>query len=345
MAADRTRSGRSRIERRGVLALGAAGVAAGALGIAPGADITVHAQTSTKGLPQGAGFYRFKLGELACASVAEGVFKVDKDVRPTLAPDADPAAFEAAMRREFLPVDRARLSCNVLYVDTGRNKVLFDVGTGDVWGPSLGQLPANLANLGVRPEEIDTIVISHAHGDHLYGILDKQGALTFPNARCFVGETEWRFWTDASASLPRLRLPEEAKKRMIAGAQKHLAAIRDRVTLVADGQEVVPGVHALSAPGHTPGHTGWVVSSGTEQLLHGVDFAHYYAAVLPHPDWSPSFDADPALAAQTRRRLLDRMAADRALVYAYHFPFPGLGHIRAEGQGYAWVPVPWSWEP
>ena len=319
---------------------GGAGIAAALAGAAASPSA---AQTACPDIPQGAGFYKFKLGAFNCMSVNEGMLPVGAPIKQTLAPDADQAGFDAVLKNAFLPGDSAGLQCNILYVDTGRDKVLVDVGGGENFVPAIGRLADSLRNAGVGAEEITAVVFTHAHPDHIWGVADKQGKLVFPNARYFLSETEHSFWMQESPDLSGMRIPPKIRAGVIANAKKYLGLVKDRLNLVNGESEILPGITALPAFGHTPGHTGVIVSSGNETLLHAADFAHFYAAALANPDWGAAFDTIPDLAAKTRRGLLDRMAADRSLVMAFHFPFPGIGNVRTEGSGYGWVPINWSW--
>jgi glyoxylase-like metal-dependent hydrolase (beta-lactamase superfamily II) len=295
--------------------------------------------------PQGAGFYRFRLGDARCAVVSDGALEAPLPVQAVLAANASPEAVAATLAERFLPADRATLHFNALFVDTGRDKVLIDAGSAASMGPAAGKLAQNLRAAGVDPAEVGALVISHAHPDHLFGALGPDGSPVFPNARVLIGEAEHAFWT-AAADLSRSAAAPEMKQAMTEGARKHLAALKDRLELVQPERELVPGLTALATPGHTPGHLSFVLDSGGRQLFLTKDVVHHFGLALPHPEWKVSFDADPDQAVETRKRVLDRIAADRALVLAYHFPFPGLGHVgRGREAAYGWEPVVWSWDP
>jgi glyoxylase-like metal-dependent hydrolase (beta-lactamase superfamily II) len=159
----------------------------------------------------------------------------------------------------------------------------------------------------------------------------------FPKARVLISEVEHGFWT-GPADLGKAAVPAEMKQGLIDSARRHLAAVKDRLELVQPERELVPGLTGLATPGHTPGH----LASGSSQLFITSDVVHQYGTALPHPEWKVGFDTDPDLACETRRKVLDRIAADRLPVLAYHFPFPGLGHVGRAGQGFGWEPVIWS---
>jgi glyoxylase-like metal-dependent hydrolase (beta-lactamase superfamily II) len=291
------------------------------------------------------GFYRFRVGDLRCAVVSDGFFASEGPVGATFATNAPPDAVAATLAERFAPADRALLHFNAVFVDTGRNKILIDAGSGASFGPTAGALPSNLRAAGVDPGEIDTLIISHAHLDHLFGVLGPDGRPVFPNARVLISEAEHAFWT-GPADLSKSPLPPETKQAFIDGTRKHLAGVKDRLELVQPERELVTGVTAIATPGHTPGHLSFVLSSGDRQLFLTYDVVHHHALALPHPEWKVGFDTDPDVAVETRKRTLDRVAADRMPALAYHFPFPGLGHVARRGSGsYGWEPVVWAWDP
>jgi glyoxylase-like metal-dependent hydrolase (beta-lactamase superfamily II) len=324
------------LTRRGALRAGLATPAAAAL---PGAALAQASPTA-----QGAGFYRFRLGDLRCAVVSDGSLTIEAPVQASLAINATPEAVAATLAERFLPADRGTLHFNALLIETAERKVLVDTGSRSAMGPSTGKLIANLRFAGVAPEQIDTVVISHAHPDHLFGVLDAAGALAFPAAWVLVGGAEHAFWT-GDADLSRSPIDPSLKRMVTDGAREHLGAIAARLELVGPDRELAPGLTAVATPGHTPGHLSFLLASGGAQLFVTHDVVHHFGTALPHPEWKVAFDTDPDLAVETRKRVLDRVATDRAPVLAYHFPFPGLGHVARRTGGYAWEPVPWSWDP
>jgi len=285
-------------------------------------------------------WHRFRLGEYELTIVSDGFLPLGKP-EPAF-PASPPQEIQALLTREFLQPDAATLEQNSLILNTGRQLILFDTGMGDsmgpasqMFGPTTGRLLRNMRAAGIEPSQIDVVALTHAHCDHCWALVDADGNRNFPNAQVAITETDLTFWTDdANKRGPDFMVP------FIDGAKKNLAAYRDRMIMVRDGQEVVPGVTAIATPGHTLGHVVYVISSGNSVLVNTGDLAHHHILLLRRPMWEFSFDTDPKLSAQSRSRMLDRLASDRHAVLSYHFPWPGLGHVRKEGEGFAWIPAP-----
>jgi glyoxylase-like metal-dependent hydrolase (beta-lactamase superfamily II) len=313
------------IDRRALLAGSAAALAAGpARAAAP------------KAATQGPGVYRTRLGDYQLTAIDDGTWfvKIDDDfVR-----NADAAAVNRALAASFLPPDILPVSFTVLLVNTGSKLVMIDAGTGGQIADTAGVMLANLAVAGIDARAVDTIVISHFHPDHINGIKTKDNALIFPNAEIMVPEAEWKFWADDA----NLRAAPDGLKIVFHNVRRIFAGIAKDVTHYRPGKEVAPGIEAVDAAGHTPGHTVFALQSGKEQLMVLSDTTQHPALFARHPEWQPQFDIDGPLAVTTRKKLLDRAAADRTLVTGYHFPFPACGHILKTATGYEHVPLLWN---
>lgn len=317
------------ISRRSFLTAGAASASCALL--APPA--AASGPIATK---QGPGVYRYPLGDYQLTALYDGTWFLpidDKFIR-----NAPVAEVDQALARAFLPPRVLPVTFTALMVNTGAKLILIDTGTSGQIADSAGVLLDNLRVAGVAPADIDTILISHFHPDHIDGIKTKDGDKVFPNAEILVPEPEWAFWMD-DANMGRAA---GSVHRYFLNARRIFRDIAKEVRHFKPGAEVAPGIVSIPAYGHTPGHTAFSVHSGGKSLLVMSDTVRNPYLFVRHPDWQPIFDMDGPLAVKARRHMLDRAAADRMLVEAYHFPFPACGHIVKAGAGYELAPVMWS---
>ena len=279
--------------------------------------------------------YRYTIGSYELTALSDGLWERpidDKFVR-----NADPADVRKALTDAFLPPDHLPIPFTALLVNTGAKLVLIDTGSGGQIATTAGTLNANLAAAGIKPEQIDIILISHFHPDHINGIKTKDDDLVFPKAEIKVPEGEWNFWMDES--LPGRA--SDAIKGYVLNARRIFRNIAKDVTRFTLGTELAPGIMSIPAAGHTPGHSAFAVSSGNGSVLVLSDTSNHPKLFVRHPEWQPVLDMDGDAAVAVRKRLLDRAAADRMLVQGYHFPFPGSGHIVRSGTGFELMPVEW----
>jgi glyoxylase-like metal-dependent hydrolase (beta-lactamase superfamily II) len=331
-----------RISRRALLKTAGLGAVAAAIPAGLMAQPGITRDGRSTQLVRNSRSYQFMLGNFRLTSISDGVLQPPAALfAGNATPEQLNAVLQAGFQSETLTAD-----CNVLLVQTGRSKVLIDSGNGRLSGPTAGKLIENLAALKLTPADIDTVIITHAHGDHVGGLTGQADSLTFPKARYYLSNAEWNFWMAPTVTFPaNFRGGEAMAKGFITAAQKQLSAIRDRVTRIEVNREFIPGFTALPTYGHTPGHIALRIQSGNASMIHTADVVHIHTINLWNPSWQPVFDADPMLAAQTRQRTLAQIAGDRTMMFAYHFPFPGVGHIRPRSAGgFEWEPMQWRFE-
>ena len=242
------------------------------------------------------------------------------------------------MHRERFRAIPPKLAVNSFLIQTADRTMLVDSGCGTVFGPDLGNLAGNLAALGIKPGEVDTLLCTHLHPDHVGGLVDKAGKAVFPHAELVVHAADHAFWGD-DATLAYATTDQD--KGFIALARSTIAAYADRTKLVTKG-EALSGISVVPEPGHTPGHSGWLLSSGGASLLIWGDIVHMPGIQFARPDAGMGFDVDGAQAIATRQRIMDMAAADRLLVAGMHLDFPCFGHVARASEGYAFVPDVWT---
>jgi glyoxylase-like metal-dependent hydrolase (beta-lactamase superfamily II) len=262
------------------------------------------------------GNYRFKLGRFECVSLSDGT--MDYPLQNLFA-NVPKVQIEQILQQRNLPIDFITTPYTFLYVNTGEQRVLVDMGAGDL-APTTGKLLQNMRAAGIYPT------------DHIGGTLGNQGQPIYVNAHYYIWKREWDFWFSEIAF-------SKAPEAHITIARRNLEPIEDRLTLLDQESEIIPGIGVIAAPGHTPGHIVVSISSGDEQLLYASDTV-LYPLHLEHPDWTPVYDIVPNKAAASKRRIFDLAAQEKILVIGQHFsPFPSLGYIVKQGEGWRWQPI------
>jgi glyoxylase-like metal-dependent hydrolase (beta-lactamase superfamily II) len=285
-----------------------------------------------------AGHYRFQVGEINATVLSDGVIGGPPRVYASDAPEAE---LQEVLRQAFLPTEHMTLNLNTLLIETGGRLILIEAGAGPTMGPNGGRIFDNLAAIGLSAEDIDTIVISHTHPDHVGNLRTADGGRAFPRATVFLPKADWDFFVSTDPDLSYMPVPQEFRLRFAAAIKSSLEPVMNHVELYEAGAEIVPGLTTIIASGHTPGMATFLVHSGNDQLLLTADLAYHPVVNVDRP-WLPGPDRDKETALASRRRIFDRAAADQIPVLGFHFPFPGLGRMLKTDGGYAWVPANWQ---
>jgi glyoxylase-like metal-dependent hydrolase (beta-lactamase superfamily II) len=282
--------------------------------------------------------YHFKVGGFDCTIVSDGTFAYPHPAQLFFA-NAPHEPLQQALEGHNVVFEEWEVYVSPypsLVINTGQQLVLVDTGAGG-FAPTTGKLVSNLQLEGIAPEDIDIVVLTHGHPDHIGGTLDKSGQPAFPKARYVIGREEWDFWA-SEPDLSHLQIPDELKGLILQMARTNLPPLQDQLQLVEVETEILAGIRVVAAPGHTPGHIALSVTSGDEQLL-VVGDAIIHPLHLEFPDWYTGFDYAPEQVVATRHRLLKRAAAEKALLFAYHFATPSLGYVAPQGQAWQWQPL------
>jgi glyoxylase-like metal-dependent hydrolase (beta-lactamase superfamily II) len=323
------------MQRRLFLTAGLTASAASSLALlaASGAWAQSAPGLGTPTLP-GPGFRRIKVGDAEVIALNDGVAR--RPLGEEFVKNAPLAEVRSLLAAQGLPTDYIDIPFSAFLVVNGNRRVLMDAGFADNGGATTGRLLANLAAAGFKPEDIDTVLITHYHGDHIQGLRRKDGSLVYPNAKVMVPEPEHAFWMDDATMNAR----PEAQRGGFAVARRVFATMpADRLVRFQPGTELVPGIRSVAAFGHTPGHTLFELQSAGQSFFYVGDLTNVPALFARNPDWAVTFDMDAEAARQVRRAVFQRIVSSNAMVGGYHFPFPAFGRLAAMGNGYAFQPV------
>jgi glyoxylase-like metal-dependent hydrolase (beta-lactamase superfamily II) len=279
------------------------------------------------------GIHHKRIGDFIVTAINDGMFEGAFGMLANF-PTAEAEALHQAAFRAIPP----RFAVNCFLIQTGDRLILVDSGFGGAIGPLAGHLADDLSALGIAPTDIDTILCTHLHPDHVGGLVDTSGTAVFPNAELVVHPADHRFWSD-DATLAGATSDQD--RGFVQLARATIAAYADRTRLLAIG-DALPGISIVPEPGHTPGHSGWLIASGGESLLIWGDIVHMPGVQFSRPDAGLGFDVDGAAAIETRKRIFDMTATDRLLVAGMHLDFPAFGHVVRATGGYAFTPDVWT---
>lgn len=259
---------------------------------------------------------RVTLGDFEVTSLLAGTRTVEDDPQGTFGMNVDEETFGSVSEENFIPADRTQFFFTPTVVNTGSQLVLFDTGLNGAG------IVAALSGAGYQPDQIDTVVLTHMHGDHIGGLMS-DGSPTFPNASYVTGQTEYDAWAAMDNE----------------GFEANVAPLAEKMSFMADGGSVASGITSVAAFGHTPGHMGYMIESAGRQLMITADLANHYVWSLAYPDWEVRFDMDKEAAAASRRTVLGMLAADRIPFIGYHMPFPAMGFVDTRDDGFRYVPA------
>jgi glyoxylase-like metal-dependent hydrolase (beta-lactamase superfamily II) len=327
------------LTRRRLLTGTVASAAAAGLSFAAGREARAAAPPAGTQAPS---WYRYKVGSIEVTVVADGVnrFKMPDDIVTNVKREEVNAALVAAHGEpDFLATPY-----NPIVVNTGQKLVVIDTGLGEAALNAskgrIGQFLTNLAAAGIDPNAVDTVIISHYHGDHVNGLLKADNSLAFPNAEILVPAAEHKFWMDDGemSRAPKGRIEElfRNNRRIFAGE------VMKRLRTYDAGREIVPGITAVATHGHSMGHNSHVLASGSSQVYVQADVTHVPFLFARNPGWHAFYDQDPVMAEATRRKVYDMLVAEKMLLQGFHYPFPSLAHVEKSGSGYREAPVAWN---
>lgn len=281
-------------------------------------------------------FHQFKFGALDMFVLTDGHI----NLAPVQAafPNGSEAAEKALLQKSFRPTDGVDLGMNMLLIKKEKEYILIDTGTGAAFGPSSGWLLESMADAGISPEQIRHIIISHAHPDHIGGLLTTTDQPVFPNATIYISNVEHAFWMAPTQDFSRSKFQDkQLLATFTAATQKTFRILQPRLQLFDNNAELLGCIRMELAPGHTPGHAITHIHAGDEKLVHIADLVHSDVLLFPHPEWGFNGDTDIVLAAATRRRVMQSLATSKTKVIGYHLPWPGIGHVRMQGKEFEWV--------
>jgi len=321
------------VTRRELFVGGGAALAA----YAAGSFIPLGAQSAPSfGAPSvvQVGFRKQKIGDVEVIALNDGVTR--RPLAAEFVRNAPLGEVQELLRSQNLPTEYLDVPFTAFLVVSGNRKVLMDTGFSDNGGPTTGRLVSNLNAAGYKVEDIDTVILSHFHGDHIMGVRNKAGQLVYPNAKIMVPSVEHAFWMDDS----RMAAAPEAMKGAFQTVRRMLGGLTDsQMVKFESGSEVVPGIKSIAAYGHTPGHTLFMVESKGEKFAYVADITNVPQLFARNPDWAVQFDMNAEEARVARRKVFDMIVADKVMAGGFHFPFPAFGRVEKLGNGFEFKPV------
>lgn len=282
------------------------------------------------------GYYRSMLGSMEVTALFDGTIDIDQKLLKNI----KPADMQRLLSKLFVKGPKVQTAVNAYLINTGSKLVLVDAGAAKLFGPALGNIVDNLKAAGYTPEQVDTVLLTHLHGDHVNGLVTADGQRVFANAEVWSTQADSDFWLSEAVAAKAPKEYQGFFKMSRDAAAPYQAAGKWKTF---DGeQELLAGIRSVDTHGHTPGHASYLLNSDGQKLLILGDLVHNHAIQFARPEVSIEFDNDPKLAIAARKRVFARAAREKLAIAGMHLPFPGLGHIRQAKEGYAWVPAEFS---
>ena len=282
------------------------------------------------------GFYHYRVGDFKITALLDGYFELP--TKFILGYDETAAKKATKQSHRRFTTGSISVPVNAYVIDTGKEKILLGGGAPAFMSPTLGKLPENMAAAGINPAEINTVLLTHTHPDHVATLAKKDGSRFFENATLMLSEAEWSF---IHSDKVRNAAPKDFQG-MIDFARFALAPYKDRRQMFTGSKELLPGIMSSPLPGHTPGHTGFELRSKGEGLFFWGDVVHFSTLQFANPDWKVIFDADVEMAKKSRRAILERASSEQLAIAGAHVDFPGIGYVEKSANAYRYIPAPWS---
>jgi glyoxylase-like metal-dependent hydrolase (beta-lactamase superfamily II) len=311
-------------------------VGAAAAAVLPQMTFNPARAAAPKSGKQVAGFYRFNIGDFEVTALHDGA--VSREITAQLVPNIPLETVIKAMDDQFIPSKPGSSQFNTMVINTGSKLILIDAGFNNNGAATTGQMAANMAAAGIDPKQIDIVLVSHFHPDHINGLRTKEGALVYPNAEIVVPTRDVAHYLDDA----KMNATPEAGRGAFMVAKRVFSPNLKDVRQADWGKEWASGITGIQSDGHTPGHTSFVVSSGGKTLLVVGDASNDPRLFAKNPDWHLGFDLDKAQAVTSRKKLLDMASADKMQVSFYHAAFPATGYVAKNATGYDWFPATYS---
>jgi len=279
------------------------------------------------------GYYRMALGNFEVTALYDGPIDLDQKLLKSIAT----RDIQRLLARQFLKGPKVQTAVNAYLINTGSKLILVDAGAAKLFGPELGNIVNNLKAAGYTPEQVDTVLVTHLHGDHVNGLVTPEGQRVFTNAEVWSAKADNDFWLSEEIAAKAPKDFQAFFKMSRDAAAPYLAAGKWK-TFESD-RELIPGISSVDTHGHTPGHASYLLQSGDQRLMILGDLVHNHAVQFARPEVAIEFDNDAKQAVITRKRIFALATKEKLLVAGMHLPFPGIGHVRKEQKGFAWVPV------